>query len=356
MPYFCPVPTREPVVPGGLTGAIPSLGPYYMSSLESNRTVLLRNPNYTGPRPRNVERIVYTVGNPTPTAVAQLAAGEVDYLPTDFDSSSMLAPGGTLDRRYGAQSAAARRGAQRYFLEPQPVIHEIVFNTRRPLFRDAALRQAVNYALDRPALAAVWREPAADGYIPPAVAGYRSASIYPTSGPDLRRARRLVGRRARHAVLYFCNDAPSRVANIVRSDLSRIGISVSIVEGKQPCGPDPTAAHADLMLWSFYSPEPDPAPFLRQALAERAYGVALGPGPWQDRSFRRRLERANELSGKARIDAYAQLNAELVRAAPSAVYGSSVQPDYFSASVGCKVVQRAYRFADLGVLCIHNSS
>src|SRR5207248_9269706 len=110
---------------------------------QNSRWVRLRNPNYTGSRPRRAARIVYTVGIPTPTAVAEVASGQADYLPADFDSS-MLAPGGTLDRRYGQGSAAARHGVQSYFLQSMPVVHEIVFNTRRPLFRDLRLRRAVN--------------------------------------------------------------------------------------------------------------------------------------------------------------------------------------------------------------------
>jgi ABC-type transport system substrate-binding protein/tRNA A-37 threonylcarbamoyl transferase component Bud32 len=353
MPYFCPVPTREPVVPGGLTGAIPSLGPYYVAQLEDNRTVLLRNPNYAGRRPRKVERIVYALGVPTPTAVAQIATGDIDYLPADFDQHSMLAPEGTIDRRYGPGSAAARRGQQRYFLEPQPGVDEIVFNTQRPLFRDLRLRRAVNYALDRPALAAVWGERATDGYIPPAVPAFRAPHVYPTSGPDLRSARRLAGTKRRRAVLYFCGDpANRRIADIVRLDLSRIGIDVSIVESSGCLhGSDPRAAQADLLLGGFFSEERDPAPFIQQALAQGAYGIPPGPGPWREQSFRRRLQRAGELAGTARVAAYRKLQEELLRAAPFAAYGSSVQPDYFSASVGCKVVQSAYHFVDLGALC-----
>jgi len=94
---------------------------------------------------------------------------------------------------------------------------------------------------------------------------------------------------------------------------------------------------------------------MQTAPTERPYGVALGPGPWYDRSFQRHLERANQLSGKARIEAFARLETELMRAAPFAVFGNRVQPDYFSPSVGCKVFQGAYRFVDLGALCIHKS-
>jgi Bacterial extracellular solute-binding proteins, family 5 Middle len=51
MDDFCPVPLGEPVPPPSGPGhPIPSAGPYYVSSLESNRVVLERNPNYRGNR------------------------------------------------------------------------------------------------------------------------------------------------------------------------------------------------------------------------------------------------------------------------------------------------------------------
>jgi ABC-type transport system substrate-binding protein len=353
MPFFCPVPTREPPVPSGLTGAIPSLGPYYVASGEGNRTVLLRNPHYTGGRPRKAERIVYTQDVQTPTAVAQVEAGHVDYLPGDFNPHSMLVPGGALDHRYGPTSIAAHRGAQRYFLEPQPGINEIAFNTRRRVFRAARLRRAVNYALDRPALAAVWGEPPADDFIPAAIAGTPRHHMYPLDGPDLRTARRLAGSARRRAVLYFCGDpANQKIADIVRANLARIAISVSIVAGGASCRSAREPARADLLISSLSSPERDPAPFVQQVLADRAYGVPLGSGRWPGETFRRHLERANELSGAARFRAYARLDAELMRAAPAAVYASWVQPDYLSPRVGCRIVQAEYHVIDLGALCV----
>ncbi len=355
MPFFCPVPLAEPVVSSGLTGPIPSAGPYYTESIEGPRTVLRRNPNYHGTRPRRAERIVYTDNIPALQAVSLADSGEVEYLPMDFDSYSPLAPGGQLDRRYGAKSAAARNGTQRYHLAPFPVVDMVVFNTRRPLFRDLQLRRAVNYALDRPALAAVRGEPPADHYIPPAVPGYRDRHVYPIDGPDLQIARRLAGRRNRRAVLSFCGDpANRRVAQIVRSNLRRIRIAVLIVES-QDCfgGHDPRADNADLLLSGFGTPERDPAPFLEEALATAAYGSPLGPGPWNDPAARRRIVRARSLRGEARLASYARLDNQLVRnAVPFAVYGSQVHPDYFSPRVGCKLFQAAYHFVDLGALCL----
>src|SRR4029453_20226 len=156
MPAFCPVPSSVRIhVKGYPPPPYASAGPYYPSYLDDHRAVLLRNPNYRGDRPHRSARIVYTNNIPTPQAVPLANAGDVDVLPQDFDhTTQLLSTGGPLDQRYGPTSAAARAGRQQYFLYQAPLVDYLVFNTRRPLFRDARLRRAVSYALDRRALAA----------------------------------------------------------------------------------------------------------------------------------------------------------------------------------------------------------
>ena len=355
--FFCPVPLSEPVVPGGLTGPIPSLGPYYVKSITDNRMVLLRNPNYEGTRPRRSARIVYTFGTPTSRAVELTDAGRIDLLPYDFDLYSPLAPGGVLDRRYGPGSPAARRRAQRYFLEPMPVVDAVVFNTNRPLFQNARLRRAVSYALDRPALAAVVRHVPDDQLLPPAIRGFPAGRIFPLNRPDLRIARRLAGHRSRHAVLYAatCSTGTSDLGDVLRTDLGRIGIKVSIVHSDAcPTRYDRTTERADL-LFSTYGGntlELDPEPFFDEVLASGVYGSVLGPGPWSNPSFRQRVDRAGRLHGQPRIDAFRALDDELMRAAPIAVFASRVYGEYVSPRVGCEVFQGRYGLLDLGALCV----
>jgi ABC-type transport system substrate-binding protein len=354
MPVFCPVPTREPVIPSGLTGAIPSLGPYYMAGLEGNRTVLSRNPNYTGDRPRRAERIVYTNDVPTPEAVALTDAGEIDYLPTDFDPYSPLLPGGRLDGLYGPGSPAAREGRQRYFLPPGPGIAYVAFNTLRPLFRDVTLRRAVSYALDRRALAAaVWQKPT-DQIIPAGVPGHPSGHEYPVAAVDVAAARRLAGGQRRSAVLSFCTGTPRALGEIVRANLDRIGMRVSIVPA-QGCqdGRNPAAPRGDLVLGFYGTRLRDPAGFLEETLSSGLGGSPLGPGPWNDPGFSRRLEAARSLRDESRSAAYAGLADELVRKmVPFAVYGNWQHSDYFSERVGCRLYQAHYQFVDLGALCL----
>ncbi len=356
--FFCPVPLSEPVVPGGLTGPIPSLGPYYVKSMTDNRTVLLRNPNYAGTRPRRSARIVYSFGTPTSRAVALTDAGKIDLLPYDFDLYSPLAPGGILDRLYGPGSAAAKRGAQRYFLEPMPVVDAVVFNTNRPLFRNARLRRAVSYALDRPALGAVVKHVPDDQLIPPAIRGFPAGRIFPLNRIDLRIARLLAGHRTRHAVLYAatCSTGTSDLGGVLRTDLGRIGITVSIIHSDAcPIRYNRTTDRADL-LFSTYGGntlELDPEPFFHEVLATGVYGSALGPGLWSSSSFRKRVDRAGTLRGQPRIEAFRALDDELMRAAPIAVFASRVYGEYVSPRVGCEVSQGRYGLIDLGALCVH---
>ncbi len=357
---FCPVPDGVPVDPSKASGPIPSAGPYSVASVEGHRMVLVRNPNYGGNRPARAERIVFWDNIPTPKAIALVEGGQLDYLPPDYDRQG-LGPGQALDRRYGPASAAARSGRQRFFLHVRPLLDTIVFNTRRPLFRDIHLRRAVSYALDRPALAKAYFDVPATQIIPLAIPGYRAGHVYPIDGPDLRTARRLAGAQRRRAVLLApCYPDVSPAAAIVRSDLARIGIAVSIVRS-DTCDPRVVAAQfkrADLLIGTSLGRTPgerDPAPFLDDALGASVWGSPLGPGPWNDRPFRKRVERARRLRGQARVAAYARLDDELMRAAPLVVYGSYLYDEYFSPRVGCRLFQGFYLEVDLGALCLRKA-
>jgi ABC-type transport system substrate-binding protein len=361
-PYACSVPLSQPIRPRGTMRPVPSAGPYYTESIEGNRTVLLRNPNYGGDRPRRAERIVYTDDVPTQKAVALADAGALDYLPSANDP---LAPGGPVARALGPGSAAARAGRQRYFLEPLPWFDGLVLNAGRPLFADVRLRRAVNYALDRKALAKAFDDAPSDQIVPPAVPGFRPGRIYPLEGPDIGAARRLAGLRPRRAVLWYCTNGvfggpgQRRIAQMVRSELARIRIAVSITTSdcNQASRYDETSRSADLIMFSTGAPERDPAAFFDVALADGRYGSALGPGPWNEPSFRKRVAQARSLRGQARVEGYARLVRELMQAAPFAVYGSFVSSEYFSPKVVCKLFQPAGGFVDLGTLCVpHRAS
>jgi ABC-type transport system substrate-binding protein/tRNA A-37 threonylcarbamoyl transferase component Bud32 len=360
LPYFCPVPTTLAPIPVNTpTGPIGSAGPYYIASTNRQRTVLLRNPNYHGPRQRRAARIVYTVGVPTTQAIADAQSGAMAVLPALDDDFSPLKPTNLLDQLYGPRSAAAKAGGQRFYETPSLFMDGIVLNTGRPVFRSLRLRRAVNEALDRPALARLYYDAPADQMIPSAVPGYPAGRFYPIRGPNLTRARQLAGPSHRTAVLYYCTggafgDPRQRaVAQLVRTDLARVGIAVSIITAD--CDPmftyDATAKRADLLLAEWGTNVADPEQYLKQALQPGSYGAALGPGLWSTSSFRRQVATAHALRGAARARRFQQLEAELMRAVPYAVYGDFLGGDYFSPRFGCRRFAGPGRFVDLGALC-----
>jgi ABC-type transport system substrate-binding protein len=353
----CPVPRGQPIAPYDAQKPVPSAGPYYLASQEGDRTVLLRNPNYDGSRQRRPERIVFSDDDiETPKAVALADAGALDYVPRN---DPPLQLGGQLEREYGAGSAAANAGRQRYYRLPMPWEDGLVLNAARPLFSDVRLRRAVNFALDRHVLAKAYDDDPNDSVVPPAVAGFQPGRSYPLSG-DVATARRLAGRRRRHALLWYCvngvfgSPKQGQIAQIIRTQLAAIGIDVAITRSNcnQNFHYDPTSLRADLIMFSNGSPGRDPGAFLDWALDARSYGGALGRGLWTEPSFRREARRASELRGDARTRAYVRLVRRLMRAAPYAVYGSYVDSGYFGPHVRCKVLQEEGGFFDLGTLCV----
>jgi hypothetical protein len=295
---------------------------------------------------------VYTNNIPTATAVALADRGAVDVLPFDFDNTTpLMTVRGVLDRRKGATSAAARAGRQQYFRYQAPLVDAFAFNTHRPLFRDIRLRRAVNYALDRPALAAAFADTPSDQLVPAALHAFNVGHRHAVEGPDVTTARRLAGDRRRHAVISICGGDPRlpTLAEIVRTDLARIRMTVTVIESRDCPG---RAAEADLMfLYPIGGDELDPAPVLDQALDSSVFGSPLGPGPWDSKAFRSRLDRAHALRGGARLAAFRRLDDQLMRMAPLAVFGDWVWAEYLSPKVGCKVFQGEYGFVDLGALC-----
>ena len=199
--------------------------------------VLRRNPNYSGPRPSRLAEIRIRTGVRPERAVAAVEAGRADYavLNPPGDPAVSAATERRLVKRYGPGSEAARAGRQQLFTQPAPNIYFFIFNTRRGPFADVRLRRAVNFAMDRRALAlhtglGETGRPT-DQHIPPGLPGFEDAAIYPLGGPDLPAARRLAGTARRRAVLYTCNfPACSRHGQILRSNLSAIGIDLEVRE------------------------------------------------------------------------------------------------------------------------------
>lgn len=354
MPFFCAVAPGLPVDPEGI-GAHASAGPYYVAAYEPGRSVVIReNPFYSGKRPHHVDRFDVDL-SPTPgETVDRIERGEADWGWLNAVARAERGPG--LVRKYGVNGP-------RFSIRPSPLLRYFVLNTERPLFRrNARLRRAINFAVDRAALAGVfgyYSARATDQYLPVGFPGFRDVRIYPLRGPDVRRAKALARGRLRggKAVLYVANlRLAVSLAQIVQRDLARIGLQVEIKEfpfavlfEKLRTRGEPF----DIGLTpGFAADYGDPYAFINLLLDGRQIGGSANQN-WSyfnSPKYNRLMDRASRLSGAARYRAYAKLDRQLARdAAPMIAFAADNQMTFVSNRVGCKILRPEL---DLAAVCL----
>ena len=333
---FCAVPPGTPIVAHGLDAPIPSAGPYYLAAETDSVVVLKRNPNYAGPRPHHLDAIVFELNVAPRDAAARIASGTLDYV---LENDPALA----------SQTEAARTAGSRYRLTADSTGHVFfyAFNRSRPLFASLRMRRAVQYALDRVALARVDPTGAAipaTRLLSPKVEGYSEKQLYPLGG-DLDLARRLAGRHRAHAVLYTWNDAYSAgFLRVLRRQLAAIGISSTIrtmTNDDYANGSLATKAAASDLVWGGLNAETsDPVSYLQQI--EDVL-------PTADRA---QLAQLAQLASPERARHAAALARRIEKQSLFAVYDIGAIPQLLSARLGCVVQQPEYPGVDLAALCL----
>jgi peptide/nickel transport system substrate-binding protein len=346
----CVVPQSLAPDAEGAKPPIPTAGPYYVAEYVPGRSVVLeRNRFYRGARPHRVDRIEVDLTGANPSILDRVDRGELDY---GWATTSAFADrANEFRRKYGLNRS-------RFFAVPAGFLRLFVLNTSRPLFRNnPALREAVNFAIDRRALLRE-RGPFAgvltDQYLPPSLPGFRDERIYPLEEPNVARARELArgNLRGRRATLYtIAIPLGLAQAQIVKANLARIGLDVRI---EQHPGSlyfervEEPGAPFDIAWAGWLADVPDPS-----VLNDLFHGRNI-PEPNLSRfdspTFNRRLDNASRLTGPARYREYAQLDVDLARdAAPAIAYAYDTALTLVSDRVGCVVVNP---YLDLAAACL----
>jgi len=365
LPFFCPVPVGTPfvagaphrAVPGG-DGSIVSAGPYYVAYYGGDGYVILkRNPNYHGPRPHALDAIAIREDADASAALDRVQNQRWDGITSM--AAPELDPGGPLALQWGAGSAAAAGGDQRYFLTPELGSRYIAFNSSRGIFADQRVRRAASLALDRDALAAAWSDVPTDQLLPAALPGYRDKALYPLSG-SVAEARALMEGRTGIAVMAIpsgcalCTDA----AHVVQADLAAIGIQVRVRVVDDLQGALESGARFDLLDASTTILYPDAGSFLAQMIQEMEHpgqqdiGLHAIPHGWLPPGVQKKIEGLAHLSGDARQTAAGRVADELAtNQVPFAAYGAPQTTQFVAPRVGCRVFTSFGYGLDLAALC-----
>jgi peptide/nickel transport system substrate-binding protein len=365
MPFFCAVPLGTPVDPT-TNAVVPAAGPYYVESFNRDGLTVLRvNPNYSGPRPQAFDAIVYQAHVPAATSEAQIVAGTADYAADGLPPDDYAA----LGAAYGPGSPAAQAGAQQFFANPGLITWYLAMNTSRPLFSNVLLRQAVNYALDRPALTAAagaYGQSPTDQVLPPLMPGFADWNLYPLGGPDLATAQALAaasGQVPATAVLYTCNN-PRCVSwgETIKANLAAIGIDVQVqhfTRVEQIQRESIPGEPYDLATEGWAADFADPWDFLNVLLhgdnSPGAGGNNTNFAYFDDPGFNQRLDDAAQLQPPGRFGVYGELDRDIVRdGAPWAPFGNANVRDFFSARIGCHSFNPLFG-TNLAALCLRSA-
>jgi ABC-type oligopeptide transport system substrate-binding subunit/class 3 adenylate cyclase/tRNA A-37 threonylcarbamoyl transferase component Bud32 len=334
-PCFSAVPIGTPIAPDGLEEPIPSAGPYYIDyHLADFQLVLKKNPNYGGTRPQRVDGVVVTAVSPT-EAERLVEQGRADYAFDDnVPPSPAFAPGGRFERRFGGAA-----GSGRYVREPFNVTRFLFFNSVTGPFKDVRLRRAAALALDRSALAGLVDGAPRGLFLPPGIPGYAPKDVY-GNGPNLARARALVGRRRVNVVLISdaSNPRSEPLAQELKKQLARVGIDVQIRLDPDPWGTSKRGRpRVDILLDGWAADYPDGFSFFSLILDPDS-GTDFYPAFFRDPKWLARIRDAARAVGDERVAAYRRLDRDLAQGpVPVAAFavGRSA-PQLFSARVGCR--------------------
>jgi len=355
MPFFCAIPTNLAHDPNGVE-TLPAAGPYYIAERTPNKSIVIkRNPNYKGKRPHNVTQIVYNIGNSLEAIYLRTQQGATDY-----------AAGGIPPSSYAeaAQKYGINKG--QFWVKPQLGVSYLAFNHDRDAFKGAkglALKKSINYAIDRTAMLAQGGYLAGkrtDQILPPGIAGFRDASLYPLKKPDLSTAKKWYAKSAQpKSMVYYTSNRGSAplVAQILQFNLKQIGIDVesklfarAVQIEKEGTRGEPF----DITSEGWIADYADPYDFINVLLsgenlhASNNNNVAYFNSPL----YNKKMNQAAALSGGSRYKAYGNLDVDMMKnSAPWAARNNFNDRIFVSSRVGCFTFNSIYS-VDLAAVCI----
>jgi ABC-type oligopeptide transport system substrate-binding subunit len=353
MPFFCAIPKNLPHDPNGVNTPA-SAGPYYVAARTPNKSILLkRNPYYKGKRPHNADQIVYTIGNSLDSIYLRVQSGQSDYAAQGIPPASYAE---------AAQKYGINKG--QFWVKPLLSTAYMAFNTSRGVFKDnVALRKAVNYAIDRHALlvqSGYLAGKRTDQILPPGMAGFRDADLYPLKGPNLKMAQKLAQGHTRdgNIVLYESNRGASPLrAQIIQFNLKQIGLNVDVhllpravqIEKEGTRG-EPF----DIADESWGADYADPYDFVNVLLDGNNIQDANNNNfaYFNDPTFNKRMAQASLLTGDARYSAYGNLDIAIMQqGVPWAPRSNANNRMLVSKRFGCFTYSPIYT-VDLAAACL----
>jgi ABC-type transport system substrate-binding protein len=305
---------------------LPSAGPYYMTRNDPDKLTQIRqNKNYKkGPgrtRPRNLAGLDVQWNLNEQTAFNQTLANALDEGPLPAAEVQGVA------NKYGVNKT-------RFWTKPINCTGYLPFNTSRSLFKgNLALRQAINYVIDRKSYSAQVG-PYAGGpwthIFNPGVPGWKNVTIYKQ---NVTKAKKLAKGHFKSGSINVGFRSSGTInpaqAQIVKRDLQRLGFDGNKINMKGFSGADLYDAmghrNTDLDMgvsMGWCSDYPDPYDWINILLYGKSIQAEnnVNYSYFNDPKWNNKMEKAARLVGPNRLKVYGQMDIDIMnQAAPMAI-------------------------------------
>ncbi|HZP71748.1 MAG TPA: ABC transporter substrate-binding protein [Gaiellaceae bacterium] len=346
----------KPNMPYTTTGenVYPSAGPYYIASRDPGKTLVLkRNPYYKGNRPANPDEIVFTSNTNQDQSLLETKAGQ-----TDMDMSQVPP---TAAATLGTPNAP---GGQ-FHVGPTACVIYALLNTARAPTNSLAVRKALNWGIDRPALLRLLGKYAGqrtDQILVPGIPGYKPYKIYAWNGANATKAKQIGGSALTNApalnVIHSTSPAGVSGAQQMEFNLKQMGLKYNDVPTPgtvyyntiETKGTSYNIARAGWCADYF-----DPFDYINVLLD----GRSIQANNNTDMSYlnapalNKQMDAAAALSGKARAEAYASLDLTVMKDyAPWVPYEIESARFYTSKRVGNWIYSTYFGEPDFNALTV----
>jgi peptide/nickel transport system substrate-binding protein len=312
----------------------PGVGPYKITSVQTGRSFALeRNDQYPelpGLAPGKLDKMTFNVVTNDSRAITDVLQNKMDY----FDDP----PAGDAMREMREKAPDRSKGvvtnSTYYFF----------LNNRVKPFDDLRVRQAVNFGIDKRALARIFGGQLQPGcnFLPPGMQGYKKIDPCPygdpTKAPDLAKAKQLIQQAgaAGKTVSVYGNDEEltRQVTSYLADALDQIGLKsqLHIVNGDvyfQTVGNQKTKAAAGFTNW--FQDFPHPGDFFFLVAGDTIQETNnQNFGNVDDPEINRMIAEANRKPLDEAAPEYAAIDKRLVDQALIVPYGHRVLPYLFS--------------------------
>lgn len=354
--FAAPVPQGTPLRDQSQS-PIPATGPYQIQSYQpSRRLVETRNPHFSARRfggnvpAGNPDSVVWDVVASDGAAYERVVANKDDWLGYHAIPARKL------------ESARRNHGRRLRIFTPANTYY-FFMNTSEPPFDKLAVRRAVNYALDRRRLVAIFGGLArpTENILPPGDRAYRRHALYPY---DPAKARRLVARaHAKGAAVTVWSDdlAPdAKASQYLVEVLDGLGLRATrrvVASTAYLTVLGSRKTHAQVGIADWYQDFPHPLDWFDTLLSGTALDTPLSQNyaEFDDPRVRAEIAALRPLRQMTRKTAarWAALDRRVMAQAPWAPFLNRQQTDFFSTRVdlGCYENHVVYEF-DYATICV----